>query len=415
MNLVTLITGIVIAMAVFELLLHGMPRMKRDLFIVAVLVAWGGFTSKYYYGPDIVIYSLLYDESWSLWDLVFGHYTGGYEIGYMFFNALCKALGISFWGMTALISTLFFLAVFMVLRRLKDKRVLALALVLVLLKDLIYAQFRQCLAVSFFTFAVIEAEGWRNSGFARRKDALFAVVLGLIAMSMHKSGMFMIPLTAVYYALQPYKMRQNTWGVLLMILLMLVIVPTWSLIEFMTETLNLDPMVMDSIRLHLSFVNLRQTNLLVYGTVLVVLTCYARGQERKGFAIASASFGMIVIVLLYQYYFMVDRLRSYFVLLIVYYAFNVMREAAVNHAPYVNLVRQVCEVVLLFFMIGKTYSFDKSSRIEQGDLLDACTLFNLIDEDPWTVRQRQMEKGQRFWNSSQRSDTRYMIPAKETR
>lgn len=409
----TLITGIVIVMAVVELLLHGMQRMKRDLFYVAMVVAWVGFTSKYYYGPDIVIYTLLYDESWSLYDLVFGHYTGGYEIGYVYFNAICKAFGMGFWGMTAVVSTLFFLAVFLVLRRLEDKRVLALALVLVIMKDLIYAQLRQCMAVSFFVFAVVEAEGWRTNGRKGKRDVFGAVLFGLISMTMHKSAFVIVPLTVFYYVLQPYMMRKNTWPVLLTLLAMLVIVPTWDLIVAVTDVLNINGMTMDSIRLHLSFVNLRQTNLLIYGTALLVLVMYSRGQERKGFMVATVFCGMIVIVVLYQYYFIVDRLRSYFALFVIYYIFNTMRVAAEKREPYVNIVRQLCEIVLLFFMVGKTYSFDKASRAEQGDLLEVSTVFDLIDEDVTVVRERQMEKGRRFWASEQRSDNRYKIPEKK--
>lgn len=412
MNLVTLITGIVIAMAAIELLLQGMPRMKRDLFNIAMLVSWLGFTSKYYYGPDILIYSSIYDTRWGLWDVIIGNYTGGYEIGYVFVNSLCTTCGISFYWMTAIISTLFFLAVYLVLRRLKDKRVLALAIVLVIMKDLIYAQLRQCLAVSFFIFAVLEAEGWRKSGCKGKKSIISAVILGLIAMTMHKSATFIVMLTVFYYVIQPYKMQKNTWSVLLMILLILMIIPTWNLIETMTEVLQLDQMTMDSIRLHLSYMKLRQTNVLVYGTALLLLTQYSRGQEKRGFAIASVSCGLIVIVMLYQYYFIVNRLRFYFAVLIVYYIFDQMRNAAETKAPYISLVRQTLEIAVILFLAGKIYSFDKTSRKEQGDLLEACTVLDLRDTDAKTLQKRQLDKAQKFWDSAQRYDDKNLIPKK---
>lgn len=400
-------------MAVLELLLQGMPNMKRDLFYLAMLVAWVGFTSKYYYGPDIATYVSQYSELGSMSDFMHGIYPPGYERGYLFFTTLCKSLGLSFWWMTAVISTLFFYAVFIVLRRLEDKRVLALALVLVVMKDLIYAQFRQCLAVSFFVFAVIEAEEWRKKGYAHNKTLLFAVILGLIASTMHKSGVFMVGLSAVYYVLQRSYIGKNTWGMLLVLLVLLMIIPTWDIIEAVVRALNLKSTTMFSIRLHLSYMRLVQTNLLIYGTVLLVLAMYARRQTGKSAIVATAAVGMVVIVTMYQYYYMVDRLRAYFVLLLVYYAFNVVHEASEEKAPFVGLIRQSCELVVLLFLVGKTYSFDKNMRIENGDLLDSCTIFNLMNEDAATIQKRQMAKAQRFWDSDQRSDSRYEIPDKK--
>lgn len=412
MNLVTLITGIVIAMAVLELLLQGMPNLKRDLFYVAMLVAWVGFTSKYYYGPDIATYAPLYDEIGNLGDFVRGKYPAGYELGYLAFTSLCKSLGMSYWWMTAVISTLFFYAVFIVLKELKDKRVLALALVLVIMKDLIYAQFRQCLAVSFFIFAIVEAERWKNGGYNRQRDVLGAVVLGLVAMTMHKSGIFMVILTFVYYALLRVEMGKNIWSMLLMLLLLFMIVPTWSIIEAIIKALDLGTIAMYSVKLHLSYMRLIQTNLLIYGMVLIVLVIYARKQTGKGMIVASAAAGMIVIVTLYQYYYIVDRLRSYFALILIYYAFSVMREASENKLPFVGLVRQVCEIVVIFFMVGKTYSFDNASSREQGDLLESCTVFDLSHNDAETIRKRQLGKADRFWDSDQRTDSRYEIKNK---
>lgn len=413
MNLVTLITGIVIAMAVVELLLQGMPNLKRDLFYLAMFVAWVGFTAKYYYGPDIATYVPQYGELGSIADFVRGKYPPGYELGYLFFGTVCKSLGMDFWGMTAVISTLFFYAVFMVLRRLKDKRVLALALVLVIMKDLIFAQFRQCLAVSFFVFAILEMEKWHNGGKNKEWNIVAAVVWGLIAMTMHKSGTFIVGLTAIYYLLQRSTMWKNTWGVLLMILVLMMIIPTWDIIEAIVKALHLGSSTMFSIKLHLSYMRLVQTNLLIYGTVLIVLAIYAQRQTGKNAVVAAAAVGMIIIVIMYQYYYMVDRLRSYFVIFVVYYTFKVMREAAEEKAPFVGIVRQSCELVLMLFIVGKTYSFDKHMKLENGDLYDSCTVFDLIYEDASVIQKRQMDKAVRFWDSDLRSDSRFAIPDKE--
>lgn len=399
MNLVTVISATLVAMALIELLLTGMDRMKRDLFIVAMLTAFVGFTSKYYYGPDIAVYVPLYDATGTLADTLAGHHPGGYEIGFILFLSLCRTVGLSFWGMTAVISCLFFGALYLLLRRLPDKRVLALSLLVALMPDLIYAQLRQCLAVTLFVGCVVTAETVHTGPDHSRGRIALAVALAAGAALMHKSALFIILPTAAYYLMQPRRVQVSLWAVLAVALAVLAIVPTEGLIGSVIDHISSTSSTAESLKMHLAFAKLHQTNFVLYMLAIVLLGLYSHSAERRSAIAATAAAGLIMMVALYQYYFLLSRLRSYFLPVAVYYIFSVMARARAEHRPYVHIVRQIAEILVIVFMSYKVWSFDVNSQSGRG-VLRASTIFELADHKPEELRDRQMLRAEQFWQES---------------
>lgn len=418
MNLVTIITATVAALALIELLLTGMPGLKRSLFHIAMAVVVIGFTSKYYYGPDITTYVPLYERTGTLLETLSGQSPGDYETGFICFSAICKSLGLSFWGMTAAVSLIFFGAVYLLLSRLDDKRVLALALLTVLLPDLICLQLRQCLAVSFFIYAIITADTLTTAKDNRMLRTLTAIMLAIIAMTMHKSAVFIVVPVFVYYLLQPLKPNISLWGVLLTLLIIMAIVPTEQLIGRLIDSITADSPTAESLKLHLSFAKLHQTNFIIYLTAIVLLAMYARRGERREAIAATAAAGLILITVLYQYYFLLGRLRSYFMPVLVYVIFRTMGRARELKLPYINLVRQVAEIMAIVFIGYKVWSYDQNSA-RDGNVMQASTIFELADNKPEELRQRQLDRAEQFWHNSflksdmQNTNRSHVLPAKK--
>ena len=395
MNLITLISVILLGAMAIEWLLAGLERIQRDVFVVVFCVVALLFTAKYYYGPDITTYVPLYAHIGDLGDVAAGHYPISYERGFVVFCALCHSLGMSYWWMTVVVSLLFFGAIYCLVRRLRYGQVMALALIVVMNPDLIYAQFRQCLAVSFFIFAVLMAD---------KRQYVGALLMALVAMTMHKSAMFMIVPAMVYYTMQPRRIEMSSTGVMLLVLCLLALVPTQSVVESIVDNISGNGSVARSIRMHISFANLRQSNLLIYGTAIVALMTFAVGRRGRSGMLAMTMAGLIVIVAFYQYFYLLNRLRSYFLPFVVVAVIEMGIEARDERLPWNGLVRQTAKVVVMMFLIYKTVAFDRNSA-RDGDVLKMSTVFELTDNTREELMDRQMERANDFWeNAFQKGD-----------
>jgi len=373
-----------------EWLLVGFERMQRDVFKVAFVVVALLFTAKYYYGPDITTYVPLYDSIGGIDRFIAGKYPTSYEVGYVAFCAICHSFGLSYWGMTVVLSLLFFTAVYCLVRRLRRGCTMALALIVIMNPDLIYAQFRQCLAVTLFIFVVLAAD---------RRKYVISLILALLAMTMHKSAVFMILPTMLYYMMQQREMDMRPVGVLLLLLCLLALIPTRDFVEQIIDNVQSQSASAKSLRMHISYANLRQSNLIVYCAALVALMTFYRGTKGRDAVLVAAMMGLIVIVVFYQYFMMLNRLRSYFLPFVIVAIITAGIEAREENVPWNAMVRQVGKVVVLFFLVYKTAAFDRNSA-KDGDVLKMSTVFELATNTKEELYERQMARADRFWDEA---------------
>lgn len=373
-----------------EWLLAGFERMQRDVFKVVFCVVAILFTAKYYYGPDITTYVPLYEATGDLHRFVTKGHITSYEWGYVLFCSLCHTLGLSFWWMTAVVSLAFFVGLYLLIRRLKYGQVMALTLIVIMNPDLIYAQFRQCLAVTMFIFAVLLADKRRH---------ILALLLAILAMTMHKSAMFMIAPAILYYAIQPCRMEMSSLGTMLLVLILLVLIPTQEFVEQWVDSWQIGRAAGKSLRMHLSFSNLRQSNLLIFGAAIVSLMTFTAGKRGRTAILSAAMMALLVTVVFYQYYMMANRLRAYFLPFAVVAIIEAGIEAKEENLPWSALVRQTSKVVVLGFLIYKTCAFNINSA-KDGDTLKMSTVFELTSHSEAELRARQLERAQDFWDNA---------------
>lgn len=373
-----------------EWLLAGFERMQRDVFKVVFCVVAVLFTSKYYYGPDITTYVPLYDEIGDLSTFFSSGRLKSFEWGFVLFCSICNTLGLSFWSMTAVVSLTFFAGLYLLLRRLRYGQVMALTLIVIMNPDLIYAQFRQCLAVSLFIFAVLLADKHKHTP---------ALLLAILAMTMHKSAMFMIAPAILYYAIQPCRMEMSSLGTMLLVLFLLVLIPTQEIVEQWADNFQMNESAEKSLKMHIAFSNLRQSNLLIFGTAIVSLMTFSAGKRGRTAILSAAMMALLVTVVFYQYYMMANRLRAYFLPFAVVAIIEAGIEAKESNLPWNALVRQTSKIIVLVFLIYKTCAFNINSA-KDGDTLKMSTIFELTAHSGKELRERQMEKAQYFWDNA---------------
>lgn len=387
MNLVTVISVFLIAATVAELLLDNMPRMAEQLYKLAFAVTMVGFTIKYYYGPDITTYVPFYESMEPWGDLTEAIRTTSFETGFVVYCWLCRSAGLSFWWMTAVVSVLFFGATYMLIGELKEKKTLALTLIVVLMPDLITAQLRQCMAVSMFIFTILAA---------RKNHMVQAVVFCILAFLMHKASLLVILPALAYWGMQRIEISNNIWAVLMIGLAILLVVSDNVIVDSLMK-MSADGLVSKSISYHLSFAKQVQLNFVFYMLAIVVMVQFSRRKQGRDLILAVATAGMIVVVMFYQHFMLLNRLRAYFVIFIIVYIFNFVRKKCEDKAPYINIVRQASIVFLLMFVCYKTITFDVNWK-RDGNAMEACTLFDLRHSSAEEIKQRQIIKANNFWD-----------------
>lgn len=393
MNLITLILTIAILFGLTDFLTERYPRLQRDIYYIALFVMAFLFSIKYYYGPDISSYVPFYDTVPSVAKIIAepDELRYGFEPGFGVFCRVLNDLGLSYYMMTVVLTCLYFLTVHMLFRRIERKRAFALAILVVVDFNIICYEFRQCLAVIAFLWMVLCLD---------KKSYLWAMVCAVCAVLSHKSGLVVVVPTLVYHIIHRSGSLRTLSQLLLVALVILFLLPMTNMSFDFLNRLPLPDRILSSIEHHLSLGRQVQVVFILYAVVLVCLVHFAQYTRSRKEAIATAALiGLICVVALYQYYFLLNRLRSYFTPLVIVFLFNRVQTAENEHVriPYGALVKQLTCAVVMLYMVHATYAVHRSGLVLKNKVNDTCTVFDLIDHRAVDVQNSQMKRARAFW------------------
>lgn len=405
MNLLTIIFVVAIGFALLDVLCARWPKLQNQIFGVAILVIGFLYTIKYYYGPDIYSYVPFYEDLPSLLTVwrVGDEYR--FEWGYTLFCAMLKGWGVSFWQMTAIISVTYFLALYLLFRQMPAYRTVALSIISIVDYTLITCTYRQALSVAFFIFMVLSL---------RNRRYIWAAFCAIITIVMHKSGIFAVAITVPVLLLYERNFSTLTLQILLLVLLVMLFVPLAKL-GFLVRPLPLPGSVKQSIIHHLTMGKQFQVVFLLYFGLLVMLE-YIRsyyqpqrqrqpqrqGYERWGQIALVALCGLALLVIGYQYFYLLNRMRSYFLPFVLTYSLRIVWEVQQDETvriPYVSLLRQGLTVLLFLYLAHYTYTFDRMTWDWKNPIYKCCTVFDLRHQPEWAIRNHQWSMSDRWWQT----------------
>ncbi len=372
-----------------DFLTERVPALQRVTYVVMFLVMYVLFTIKYYYGADILHYHNHYVWIGSVSEVWHNPDKYSFEIGYSLLCAWLNSLGISLYGMTAIISTIYFIAIGLLFRQIERYRCFALMLLVVLDYLLIFAAFRQCLAVSFFIFMVL---------LLQHRRYLFALVAAFVCVSMHKSGIFVVTLCLLGYALHSMQVKPWVFQLLMVVLGIMLLLPI-SRLAIGTAGV-LPSSIGASIAHHLLIGRQVQSIWAVYAMLIVCIEYYLHYHTMRINTLAIvAVVGIVLLATGYQYYYILNRLRSYFLPVILVWVFSLVQccEDEGQRIPYAALLKQSCCALAMFFCIHSTVLFTRGAKHLHAPIYNACTLFDLRHESKEQVRNRQLEQARKFW------------------
>lgn len=384
---IIIIASIVIGL--LDLFTDRWPVLQRQLFPIATLTLYTLFVILYYYGPDIWSYVPFYEKIGTPHE-VWSHPEKykRFEWGYGMFCSILHQWGVSYWGMTAIIKTLYFIALYALLRQLPKHQMFALASIVAFDTNLIMHETRQCLAVSFFIFMVL---------LLQHKRYIWAVLCAVLTVAMHKSGF--IPIGLIIFGIFFYNLRQQAWiyTLFIVVLIMMVLLPVQRISTSVLALLPLPESYTESLTHHLILGRQFQIIALVYLFILLILNVYiSYFRTTHSWITYLVLAGMGVIVVMYPYYFLLARIRSYFIPFVIYYLFWLLvnREHAV---PYGALMKQLFMIVILVYSAHTAISLERGARTLHSPVARGCTVFELRHASQKQIRDRQMKIAYRYW------------------
>ena len=113
MDWLTFIFVVLLLFSLTDFMWPGQQKLHRQLYELAFFVTYFLFTIKYYYGADIATYVPVYENIESPQVLLTqgSKHSSTFELGYLLFCSVLHHVGVSFWLMTAIVSTFYFYAI----------------------------------------------------------------------------------------------------------------------------------------------------------------------------------------------------------------------------------------------------------------------------------------------------------------
>lgn len=380
----TYLSLILIVLAVFtfaELLLSGYDKAKKQLFVLAYISLAVLVASKYGIGPDIMSYIPFYT---SMSTANFLHYEGHFEYGFALFCMLCNDIGLSFWGMTCVVALLYFIPLYFVWRKIPDYRILALFALAVFDYNLMLYELRQCLAVAFMLWAFL---------FWEKKKYFVVFVCCLLSCMMHKSAVIIFLIAGVVYALRGLRIEVKAYLLLCLALFLVLVIPLGSVLDSFIVYLPFPHASINSLLHHLTRTQALQLVFPIYVGAILCLAYYLPTDKDKRTMHWMAWVSFLVIVLLFQYWFLLNRIRSYFLPFIIpYFCYVVYHSRQRNRLPI-----QLFVLLFLAFGISLIYRNNRDAEKLYSKSNNISTVFERFKYSETDLQQRQMDEAEKFW------------------
>lgn len=402
-NYLVFIMCIALIGALLDCLLDQYIVLQRQFYRFFFALIYVLFLIRFYYGQDIFSYVPHYETVASPAFLLSHPEQMRYEFGYELLCSVLHAWGAGYWWLTAVITTLYFAALACFFHTLKRHRLFAFSALILLDYNLIYAQTRECLAVAFFIFMILCLRNGRY---------VLALLTGVLTILSHKSGF--IPVGVTLLGLPLLHMRQTADGykILLALMLMILLVPVSRAGASLVAMLPLSESYIESIQHHMLLGRQFQIVAVVYLSVLFLLICWHRPQEKNRYSwIAIESLmGMAIIVCFYQYFNLLMRMRSFFLPMIIGYVISLVTDTErIKKVPYGMFLKQAVAVLMMVYWVHTTLSFDRMTKQWHAPVVRACTLLDLRHHSEKEIRDRQMKYAETFWREDYMRDKKYEI------
>lgn len=373
-------------------------RFHKNMYNLAFFSLFLLCFAKYYFGPDIAAYNSLYSSVPNVVELFQGYKLNTFfEKGFAYFCSILKLFNISFWGMTAVVTCIYFYALHKLFKLIPTKRCLALLILVIFDKDLMFIQYRQCLAISFYILMYLSYINKKNI-----KVLIYAVLAALF----HKSAfIFVFPSLILLYL--PIVIKSRTYFICFITFLLVLFLPWQAILLKVIRLLGFSSGIVLSLEYHLSHRAGFQIIFVIYSLILLLLSVIEL-KDNKFMSMNKLMFvSWILVIMSIHFPAMQGRMRSYLIPFLIVYLFNAcyyFRDSTVvqyNRFIISDLSKSiVCysisSLLILFSFYTLFTGIKKRNTLESG-LYNSSTIFELFRHSKDELIERQKEKARIYW------------------
>ncbi|MEE0990015.1 MAG: EpsG family protein [Paludibacteraceae bacterium] len=397
MSYITIIVLILFGFSFTDFILPKNKTLHEQLYKIAFFITFFLFTIKYYYGADVVNYYKVFNKLPGSFVEVFELTKGKYafEVGFLYFMAIIKWLGLSYWWMTAIVSMIYFYAIYKLFELIPSYKILALLILVLLDYNLIFATHRQCLAVSFYIlmyFSYID------------KKYIKMLIYAILTILMHKSGVICVLPVLFLWSLKFFPKRRD-FLVCLVFLFLMVLIPLQQILIHVINILPINVAIKMSLSYHVLFFNRYQGILILYSVILFLLFLLNIDNPIYKKMSVIVFVGAITISVFYQSQAILWRLRSYFLPFIVVYLFTAshfyITSNEVTCSRLFNksgkLVIAIVTIYIMGYSAKSIYSVNKIMNETPSAIYEKSTIFDLISKDGEEIKSDRLQRAKEYW------------------
>lgn len=399
MSLIVIILVFLFVMSFVNVLLRDQQPICNQLYKISFFITFFLFTIKYYYGADIANYVPMYETiptPLEIYQNGYDKYGGYFETSYVYLCSIAKYLGVSFWSFTALISCFYFYALYKLFENVKNYKIVALFIIVLLDYNLIFAAYRQCMSVSFFMLAYV--------AYINKKKFRMFIYLILVAL-LHKSG-FLFSALFIIILLKPLVFTRNYYFISLLLFVLFLVLPVKAIILSIVSKLPLNANVIESLDHHFSNSVPIQIISILYLSIIVVLSLVStKGEIQKKLNYFIGVF-VFMIVVFYENNMVLNRMRSYFLPLAIIYIFNLLcnieNEEEVDVVDWFKglskkLIPQTLLTIFTLFAVAQIFSIYTLHTTSESRIYDISTVFQLRNKTEEEIKEERMNRAKIFW------------------
>lgn len=362
---------------------HTLLQKQIYYLTFAAVAIW--CTIKYAIGPDIRFYIPFYNGLQSPQYTVTHLSDLSFEPGFTFFCSILHTCGISFWGMTAIISIFYFAVIFQLFKKIQGYQTLALLMLVCLDYNLILMEFRQCLAVSFFYLFILLSE---------KKKYGWAMVMAILSTTMHKSAIIVLALFGLLYLAGKVRVSKQEYILLAVLIIGLLFIPLQPLLLKVVEMLPLSSTQLISAKHHLTVGTPFQKILFVYLASILCLAYYSipkEGNIRRHWIVWCS---VALLVCLYPYWFLLNRLRSFFLPFLIIYIANTIQSSEKKD----TLMKQIYAMILVVYSVVLMLDIPQKNKQLRSPTDSISLVVERFEHSEEELQKRQMAQAILYWD-----------------
>lgn len=387
MNYFSILIIVALCFAIIEMFFDKFPKAQNQIFTLSFISVSFLVCIKYYFGPDISQYVEYYETLVPIKEIINGSYENkwNFEIGYNLFCATLNHLNISYWGMTCIISILYLTPIYILFKQIDQYKCLALLALVVFDYNLMLCQLRQCLAVSIFLFAYLAYQ---------KKHTNICILLLITSLFFHKSAIFALTILAIIILLSHIKIDIRAYILLIITFLIFLIFPLENIITTTLENFNFVPQhIIHSIKHHFSKSEILQAIMPVYIGAIFIIAYYS-DFNKKNTKQHWFIWGCIaIIVILFQYYFFLNRLRSFFIPFVIIYTIAICTKSNKKD----KIPRQLFAILFITYSLFQARSLQIQTNSMESKINYPSTILQIKKTTPEEIRKKQLEEASIFW------------------